>query len=109
MKPGEKQFWRVANATIQDFLQLQIQENGTLQPMELVALDGYPLAQTRKETTILIPPAGRAEFIVQAPPAGGKRRLLHQRLQHRPNGKPGYRRKARQHPDQQQRDCRADA
>ena len=30
MKPGEKQFWRVANATIQDFLQLQIQVNGTL-------------------------------------------------------------------------------
>ena len=71
MKPGEKQFWRVANATIQDFLQLQIQENSTLQPMELVALDGYPLSQTRNETTILIPPAGRAEFIVQAPPAGG--------------------------------------
>src|SRR5579863_9474892 len=71
MKPGEKQFWRVANATLQDFLQLQIQENDTLQPMELVALDGYPLAHTRNETTILIPPAGRAEFIVQAPPAGG--------------------------------------
>jgi len=72
MKPGEKQFWRVANATIQDFLQLQIQDNGTLDPMELVALDGYPLAQTRSQTTILIPPAGRAEFIVQAPPAGGR-------------------------------------
>lgn len=70
MQPGEKQFWRVANATLQDFLQLQVQLNGTLQPMELVALDGYPLAQTRNETTILVPPAGRAEFIVQAPPAG---------------------------------------
>lgn len=71
MKPGEKQFWRVANATLQDFLQLQIQENDVLQPMEMIALDGYPLAQTRKQTTILVPPAGRAEFIVQAPPAGG--------------------------------------
>src|SRR5579863_6813999 len=76
MKPGEKQFWRVANATLQDFLQLQIQENDTLQPMELVALDGYPLAHTRNETTILIPPAGRAEFIVQAPPAGGSATLF---------------------------------
>lgn len=76
MKPGEKQFWRVANATIQDFLQLQIQENDTLQPMELVALDGYPLAHTRNETTILIPPAGRAEFIVQAPAAGGSATLF---------------------------------
>ncbi len=70
MKPGEKQFWRVANATIQDFLQLQIQVNGTLQPMELIALDGYPLAATRNQTTILVPPAGRAEFIVQAPASG---------------------------------------
>jgi len=70
MKPGEKQFWRVANATIQDFLQLQIQVNGALQPMQVVALDGYPLAQTRNQTTILVPPAGRAEFIVQAPPSG---------------------------------------
>ena len=70
MKPGEKQFWRIANATLQDFLQLQIQVNGVLQPMELIALDGYPLPQTRNQTTILVPPAGRAEFIVQAPPAG---------------------------------------
>jgi FtsP/CotA-like multicopper oxidase with cupredoxin domain len=70
MKPGEKQFWRVANATIQDFLPLQFQVNGVAQPMELVALDGYPLAKTRMETTILVPPASRAEFIVQAPAAG---------------------------------------
>jgi FtsP/CotA-like multicopper oxidase with cupredoxin domain len=40
------------------------------QPLQVVALDGYPLAQTRMETTILVPPAGRAEFIVPAPPAG---------------------------------------
>ncbi len=71
MKPGEKQFWRVANATLQDFLPLQFQVNGTPQAMELVALDGYPLTKTRMETTILVPPAARAEFIVQAPPAGG--------------------------------------
>lgn len=70
MNPGEKQFWRVANASLQDFLQLQIQLNGVLQPMQIIALDGYPLAQTRNETTILVPPAGRAEFIVTAPPAG---------------------------------------
>jgi FtsP/CotA-like multicopper oxidase with cupredoxin domain len=70
MKPGEKQFWRVANATLQDFLQLQVQVNGVAQPLEMIALDGYPLAQTRNQTTILVPPAGRAEFIVQAPQSG---------------------------------------
>jgi FtsP/CotA-like multicopper oxidase with cupredoxin domain len=71
MKPNEKQFWRVANATIQDFLELQFQVNGNASPLQLIALDGYPLAQTRTQNTILIPPAGRAEFIVQAPASGG--------------------------------------
>jgi FtsP/CotA-like multicopper oxidase with cupredoxin domain len=70
MKPGEKQFWRVLNATLQDFMPLQFQVNGTAQQMELIALDGYPLTQTRMQDTILLPPAGRAEFIVQAPAAG---------------------------------------
>ena len=70
MKPGEKQFWRVANATIQDFLPLQFQVNGVATPMEVIALDGYPLGKTRMQDTILIPPAGRAEFIVQAPASG---------------------------------------
>jgi FtsP/CotA-like multicopper oxidase with cupredoxin domain len=70
MKPGEKQFWRVANATLQDFLPLQVQVNGVPQQLELIALDGYPLPQTRMLKTILVPPASRAEFIVKAPPAG---------------------------------------
>jgi FtsP/CotA-like multicopper oxidase with cupredoxin domain len=68
MKPNEKQFWRVANATIQDFMPLQVWFNGKPQKLQLIALDGYPLPQSRFEETILIPPAGRAEFIVQAPP-----------------------------------------
>jgi len=70
MKPGEKQFWRVANATLQDFMPVQFQVNGTPAQMQVIALDGYPLAQPRMQDTILIPPAGRAEFIVQAPQLG---------------------------------------
>jgi FtsP/CotA-like multicopper oxidase with cupredoxin domain len=70
MKPGEKQFWRVANATIQDFMPLQFLVDGKPTKMQLIALDGYPLAKTRMQETILIPPAGRAEFIVQAPESG---------------------------------------
>ena len=69
--PGEKQFWRVANATLQDFIPLQIIVNNKPEKLELIALDGYPLAKTRNVETILIPPAGRAEFIVTGPPAGG--------------------------------------
>jgi FtsP/CotA-like multicopper oxidase with cupredoxin domain len=70
MKPGEKQFWRVANATLQNFMPLQVLVNGVAQPLQVIALDGYPLTQPRNETTILVPPAGRAEFIVTAPAAG---------------------------------------
>jgi FtsP/CotA-like multicopper oxidase with cupredoxin domain len=70
MKPNEKQFWRVANATIQDFMPLQVQFNGVPQQLQLIALDGYPLPKSRFQDTILLPPAGRAEFIVQAPPTG---------------------------------------
>jgi FtsP/CotA-like multicopper oxidase with cupredoxin domain len=68
MKPNEKQFWRVVNATIQDFTPLQVWFNGKPQPLQVIALDGYPLAKPRYQDTILVPPAGRAEFIVQAPP-----------------------------------------
>jgi len=67
MKPGEKQFWRVANATNQDFMPLQVQFDGKPQKLQVVALDGYPLPKLRSQKTILLPPAGRAEFIVQAP------------------------------------------
>jgi FtsP/CotA-like multicopper oxidase with cupredoxin domain len=61
---GEQEFWRVANSTLQDFMPLQVTIGGVPQTLELIALDGYPLAEPRYETTILIPPAGRAEFIV---------------------------------------------
>jgi len=86
MAPGEKQFWRVVNATIQDFLQLQVLDNDKPKNLELIALDGYPLAQTRDEKEILIPPAGRAEFIVQAPPAGGSAVLFTQSYSTGPTG-----------------------
>ena len=88
MKPGEKQFWRVLNATLQDFLPLQVWVNGVPQPLQLIALDGYPLAAARTETTILVPPAGRAEFIVQAPPAGSTAFLMTLAYATGPTGNP---------------------
>ncbi len=70
MQPEEKQFWRVANASLQDFLELQVLQNNKPKKLQLIALDGYPLAEPRDVEEILVPPAGRAEFIVKAPPAG---------------------------------------
>jgi FtsP/CotA-like multicopper oxidase with cupredoxin domain len=60
IKPGEKQFWRVLNATLQDFLPLQFWVNDVAQPLELIALDGYPLAKPRRQTTFsFLPLAAR--------------------------------------------------
>lgn len=70
MTPGEKQFWRVGNATTQGFLSLQLLFDGKPQTLELIALDGVPVTGDPMMTTINIPPAGRAEFIVPAVPAG---------------------------------------
>ena len=70
MKPGEKQFWRVANATIQGFLTLQVLFGTTPQPLEVISLDGVPVTGDPIVTSIILSPAGRAEFIVQGPPTG---------------------------------------
>ncbi len=88
MKPGEKQFWRVANATIQDFLPLQVTINDVPEQLQLIALDGYPLAQPQMVNSILVPPAGRAEFIVTAPPTGGTGAFLTQSYSTGPTGNP---------------------
>jgi FtsP/CotA-like multicopper oxidase with cupredoxin domain len=88
MAPGKKEFWRVANATLQDFMPLQVWFNGVPQMLELIALDGYPLAAPRFETTILVPPAGRAEFIVQPPPTGTTALFLTQAYSTGPTGNP---------------------
>ncbi len=70
MKPGEKQFWRVANASTQAFLSLQLLFGGTAQQLEIIGLDGVPVTGDPFVTSIDIPPAGRAEFIITGPPSG---------------------------------------
>jgi FtsP/CotA-like multicopper oxidase with cupredoxin domain len=75
MKPGEKQFWRVANSSSDSILDLAVQFDGVNQPLRIVGLDGVPTGSqdgTRTGKTIvkdhiLVPTAGRVEFIVTAP------------------------------------------
>ena len=75
IKPGEKQFWRVANASADTIIDLQIQYDGKAQPLQVVALDGVPTGSqdgtstgsTVTMTDILLAPAARAEFIVTGP------------------------------------------
>ena len=64
--PGERQFFRLVNATAHKNLDLAV-DGGSL---ELVAIDGFALAAyagtaaTRTVTHVVVPPAGRAEFVV---------------------------------------------
>ena len=77
MQTGGKEFWRVTNSSADTILDLQLLYDNVAQPLKLVALDGVPIGsqdgtvpgQTLSQTDILIPPAGRAEFIVNAPSA----------------------------------------
>ena len=77
MKAGKREFWRVVNASADSIMDLQAVYDGVAQPLKVVALDGVPTGSqdgTREgrgvtQTDILIPPAGRAEFILQAPSA----------------------------------------
>jgi FtsP/CotA-like multicopper oxidase with cupredoxin domain len=67
---------------------LQFWVNGVAQPVQLIALDGYPLAAPRMLNTILVPPAGRAEFIVQAPATGASAQFVSMGYSTGPTGNP---------------------
>jgi FtsP/CotA-like multicopper oxidase with cupredoxin domain len=72
IQPGERQFFRVVNATGHKNLDLAV-DGGTL---ELVAVDGYALdvypgtPATETVSSIVVPPAARAEFVVTGPASG---------------------------------------
>jgi FtsP/CotA-like multicopper oxidase with cupredoxin domain len=68
--PAEKEFWRVLNAEGETFVRLQVQINGQAQPVQIVALDGTPLENDIVTNEVDLPPAGRAEFIMQGPAEG---------------------------------------
>ena len=78
MRPGERQLWRVLNASAITYLNLQVLYNRTPQPLGLVALDGVPLNYGNGmpadfvdwQTHLGIPPGARMEFIVKGPPMG---------------------------------------
>jgi FtsP/CotA-like multicopper oxidase with cupredoxin domain len=86
MKPGGREFWRVANAASQAFLALQVVFDKIAQPVKLMALDGVPVQKSVELRTIQLPPGGRAEFIVTGPAAGQAARLLQTEFETGPTG-----------------------
>jgi FtsP/CotA-like multicopper oxidase with cupredoxin domain len=86
MHPGQRQIFRLANASANSWLapELVLSQNGveTVQPLEVFARDGVGITDAKgnrtfqnvdvSQTQLVIPPAGRIEFVVHAPPAGAK-------------------------------------
>ena len=87
---GERQFWRVVNASADRYLDLELEG----QTFEIVAMDGMPIAlhdpnhRTQSADHVLLPPAGRLEAIVTGPAAGTPRRLISRCVDTGPNGDP---------------------
>ena len=83
IRPGERQLWRVLNASALTYLHLALLYQASAQPLGLVALDGVPVNVSGPAAPHIawsdhlgIPPGGRAEFIVTGPPAGGTALLM---------------------------------
>src|SRR5260370_28735563 len=87
---GERQFWRIVNASPDLYVDLQV-DTGQL---EIVALDGMPLAyhdpkhRTDLADHILVPPAGRVEAIVTGAKPGEPASLRTRCFDTGPDGDP---------------------
>ncbi|MGB8989502.1 MAG: multicopper oxidase domain-containing protein [Candidatus Sulfotelmatobacter sp.] len=83
MRPSERQLWRIVNASSITYLNLQLLFRGKPQALGVVAVDGAPVNDNGKggdyalwQSHLGVPPAGRIEFIVKAPPAGTDATLI---------------------------------
>jgi FtsP/CotA-like multicopper oxidase with cupredoxin domain len=80
MKPGERQLWRVLNASAITYLNLALlfrHDRYAAQPLGIVAIDGVPINIKGSSAPpvewvdhIGVPPGARVEFIVDGPPLG---------------------------------------
>ncbi|NYF78116.1 multicopper oxidase domain-containing protein [Granulicella arctica] len=90
--PGQQELWRVANTAADTIMDLQYIVNGTAQAVQVVAIDGYPIAagssgqQSTSETSILLPPGARTEFVVTTPNVGDQAQLVTQYWNTGPDG-----------------------
>jgi FtsP/CotA-like multicopper oxidase with cupredoxin domain len=81
--PGERELWRVLNASAITYADLEVLYDGSPQSLGVVALDGVPIGGNGagehgilRRSHILLPPAGRVEFIVKGPPLGAHASLM---------------------------------
>jgi suppressor of ftsI len=88
--PGERQFWRIVNASPDLYADLQVDA----EQLEVVALDGMPLAfhdpahPMQFASHVLVPPAGRLEAIITGPRTGVRASLRSLCFDTGPDGDP---------------------
>ncbi len=88
MRPSERQFWRVLNASADTYVDLKLLFGGKPQFLGVIAFDGVPIGYEDGSprnhvlwaSHIALPPAGRAEFVVNGPPEGGQANLATQEV-----------------------------
>lgn len=83
MKAEGRELWRVLNASAITYLNLQVLYNAAPQPLGVVALDGVPLNENGAwgermlpVSHVVLPPAGRVEFVVTGPAEGVQANLV---------------------------------
>ena len=91
MRPGERQLWRVVNASAITYLNLAVIFQRTPQKLGIVALDGVPLSSNGNPSNAVewrdhigLAPGARAEFIVEGPPQGVRGAPRHAHRRHGP-------------------------
>ena len=97
MRPGERQLWRVLNASSVTYLNLAATfrrgPRFRAEFLGVVALDGVPLAANGSPShgiqwhdSIALPPGARAEFIITGPPEGVPAALITRSVDTGPDG-----------------------
>jgi FtsP/CotA-like multicopper oxidase with cupredoxin domain len=96
-RPGQREFWRVLNASADTYFDLQVRTGATIQDVSqpqkptLIAMDGVASALRPEDprgepSNILLAPGARAEFIVTSPQAGTFGQLVSLRYDTGPDG-----------------------
>jgi FtsP/CotA-like multicopper oxidase with cupredoxin domain len=92
VKADRREFWRVLNASADTYFDLQVitVDNGRRveQNMQLIAMDGVPIAGDIRKTEILVSPGSRAEFVVTTPHEGAFSQFISRTYDTGPEGSP---------------------
>lgn len=93
VRPEARELWRVLNASAITYLDLQLLFNDIPQQLAVVALDGVPVNENGNldqqvvwKRHLLIPPAGRVEFIMKGPKEGVRASLVTRSVDSGPAG-----------------------